>query len=74
MAPIGEESLFGGFVTIVLLRYCAAVGVGGGALLFAALPGISIGFPVAVLQGLGAGWLYRRARSLWPAAIVHMIL
>lgn len=73
LVPIGEELLFRGVVTTVLLRYGAIVGVGGGALLFALLHGISIVFPVAVLQGLVAGELYRRSGSLWPAVIVHMI-
>lgn len=71
--PLGEELLFRGLVTTVLLRYGALVGVGGGALLFALLHGISIVFPVAVLQGLVAGELYRRSGSLWPGVIVHVI-
>ncbi|MBB4858725.1 membrane protease YdiL (CAAX protease family) [Novosphingobium chloroacetimidivorans] len=71
--PLGEELLFRGLVTTVLLRYGARIGVGGGALLFALLHGISIVFPVAVLQGLVAGELYRRSGSLWPGVIVHVI-
>jgi membrane protease YdiL (CAAX protease family) len=73
LVPIGEELLFRGVVTTVLLRYGAIVGVVGGALLFATLHGISIVFPVAVLQGLVAGELYRRSGSLWPSVVVHMM-
>lgn len=73
LVPIGEELLFRGVVTTVLLRYGAFVGVVGGALLFALLHGISIVFPVAVLQGLVAAELYRRSGSLWPAIVVHMV-
>lgn len=73
LVPIGEELLFRGVVTTVLLRYGAIVGVAGGGLLFALLHGISIVFPVAVLQGLVAGELYRRSGSLWPPIVVHMM-
>ncbi len=73
LVPIGEELLFRGVVTTVLLRYGAIVGVAGSALLFASLHGVSIVFPVAVLQGLVAGELYRRSGSLWPPVVVHMM-
>lgn len=73
LVPIGEELLFRGVVTTALLRYGAVVGVVGGALLFALLHGLNIVFPVAVLQGIVAGELYRRSRSLWPSIVVHMM-
>ncbi|WP_206364191.1 type II CAAX endopeptidase family protein [Sphingomonas sp. UV9] len=73
LVPIGEELLFRGVVTTVLLRYGPFVGVVGGALLFALLHGISIVFPAAVIAGLVAGEIYRRSASVWPAVVVHVV-
>lgn len=73
VVPIGEELLFRGVVTTALLRHGPLVGVGGGALLFALLHGISIVFPAAVVAGLVTGEIYRRSGSVWPAVVVHVV-
>lgn len=73
LVPVGEELLFRGVVTTVLLRYGPFVGVVGGALFFALLHGISIVFPAAFVAGLVAGEIYRRSGSVWPAVVVHVV-
>ena len=73
ITPIGEEFLFRGVVTTVLLRYGAFVGVVGGALLFALMHGINMVLPAALVAGLVAGDVYRRSGSIWPAVMVHSV-
>lgn len=73
VVPIGEELLFRGVLTTVLLRYGSLIGVIGSAVVFALLHGISIVFPAAVVLGLVAGEIYRRSRSIWPAVVVHTV-
>lgn len=73
VVPVGEELLFRGVVTTVLLRYGPFVGVVGGALFFALMHGISIVFPAAVVAGLVAGEIYRRSGSILPAVVVHVV-
>lgn len=73
VVPLGEELLFRGVLTTVLLRYGSLIGVIGSAILFALLHGISIVFPAAVVLGLVAGDIYRRSHSIWPAVVVHAV-
>jgi uncharacterized protein len=73
VTPIGEEFLFRGVLTTVLLRYGALVGVLGGALVFALFHGISTVFPAALVAGLFAGEVFRRSGSIWPGVMVHVV-
>lgn len=74
LTPVGEEFLFRGVVTTVLLRYGPLVGVIGGALVFAVFHGINMVFPAAVVAGLFAGEVFRRSGSIWPAVTVHLVV
>lgn len=71
VVPIGEELLFRGILTTVLLRHGSLIGVIGSAVIFALLHGINIVFPAAIVLGLVAGEIYRRSHSIWPAVVVH---
>ena len=73
LTPIGEELLFRGVVTTVLLRYGAAVGVVGSAMIFAVLHGVPNTMFAAVIVGLIAGDLRRRSESIWPGVGVHVV-
>lgn len=73
LTPLGEEFLFRGVVTNALLRYGPAVGVVGGALVFALFHGINPVFPAALVCGLAAGEIFRRSGSVWPAVTVHAV-
>jgi hypothetical protein len=42
------------------------------ALVFAAVHGLTVVFPVAFVLGLLNAWLYRRSGSLWPAVAAHV--
>ena len=72
LTPVGEELLFRGVVTIALLRYGPLVGVVGGACIFAMVHGPNLVLPVALLEGLFAGEVFRRSDSIWTAIVVHM--
>lgn len=65
--------MFRGFLTTVLLRYGALIGVGGGALVFALFHGINIVFPAGLVAGLVAGELFRRNGSIWPGVMAHVM-
>ena len=73
VTPLGEEFLFRGVLTTVLLRYGALIGVLGGALIFALFHGISIVFAAALVGGLFAGEVFRRSGSIWPGVMVHVM-
>ena len=73
LTPIGEEFLFRGVVTTVLLRYGALVGVVGSAVVFALMHGINVVLPSALIIGLITAELYRRSRSIWPGVVVHAV-
>lgn len=73
LTPIGEEFLFRGVVTSVLLRYGALIGVVGSAVVFALMHGINEVLPAALIVGLIAAELYRRSGSIWPGVIMHMV-
>jgi len=74
VTPIGEEFLFRGVVTSALLRYGAATGVLGGAIIFALFHGLNAVFPAALVTGLAAGEVFRRSGSIWPAVTVHAVV
>lgn len=74
MTLIGEEFVFRGVVTTVLLRYGAAPGVLGGAAIFAIFDGVNAVLPVALVMGLTAGEKLRRSGSIWPAVTVHVVV
>lgn len=74
VTPIGEEFLFRGVVTTVLLRHGAFYGVAGSALIFALFHGVNMIFPAALVTGLVAGDIFRRSGSIWPAVVVHMMV
>lgn len=73
LTPIGEEFLFRGVLTNAMLKYVPYIGVGGSAVIFALLHGISIIFPAALVGGLVAGEVFRRSGSIWPDVIVHVM-
>ncbi|GLU47578.1 CPBP family intramembrane glutamic endopeptidase [Nocardiopsis ansamitocini] len=73
LTPIGEELLFRGVVTTVLLRYGALVGVVGSAVVFALMHGINEILPASLLVGLIAAEIYRRSGSIWPGVVMHMV-
>ncbi|GLU49908.1 CPBP family intramembrane glutamic endopeptidase [Nocardiopsis ansamitocini] len=73
ITPIGEEFLFRGVVTTVLLRYGALVGVVGSAVVFALMHGVNVVFPSALIVGLITAELYRRSGSVWPGVVVHAV-
>ncbi|GEC26637.1 hypothetical protein C8E95_2108 [Pseudonocardia autotrophica] len=71
--PLGQELLFRGIVTTVLLRYGATVGVLGSALVFAAAHGPVPAAGTALILGLVTAELRRRSGSLWPAVSAHAV-
>ncbi len=73
LTPLGEELLFRGVITTVLLRHGRPViAVVGSALTFAIAHGITV-FPAALLVGLITAEIYRRSGSVWPAVVVHIV-
>lgn len=73
LTPIGEELLFRGVITTVLLRHGPVLGVVGSTLVFALAHGINIVFPGAVVAGLATAEIYRRSGSVWTAVVVHVV-
>lgn len=74
LTPLGEELLFRGAITNVLLRYSRpAIAVVGSTLIFALAHGINIVFPAAVVAGLATAEIYRRSGSVWTAVVVHVV-
>ncbi len=71
--PIGEELLFRGVVATVLLRYGAAIGVVGSAVVFALAHGLNSALGTALVVGLIAAELRRRSGSVWPGVVVHVV-
>lgn len=71
--PFGEEVVFRGVLATVLNRYGPWVGVGGSALIFAAMHGINAIFFNALLIGVLAGLLYYQTRSIWPPLVTHVV-
>jgi membrane protease YdiL (CAAX protease family) len=73
LTPLGEELLFRGVVTTVLLRYGALIGVIGSALVFAVMHGINAVFLTALVVGVVTAELRRRSGSIWPGFVVHLV-
>ncbi|MBP5977872.1 CPBP family intramembrane metalloprotease [Brasilonema sp. CT11] len=73
LTPLGEELLFRGVITNVLLRHGPIFGVVSSALIFALTHGINIIFPTAVVAGLATAEIFRRSGSVWPAVVVHVV-
>ncbi|MDP9794040.1 membrane protease YdiL (CAAX protease family) [Catenuloplanes nepalensis] len=73
LTPIGEEFLFRGVVTTVLLRYGALIGVVGSSLIFALAHGLNIIFVTALVVGLITAELRRRSGSVWPGVLAHVV-
>jgi membrane protease YdiL (CAAX protease family) len=73
LTPIGEELLFRGVITTVLLRHGPVLGVVGSTLIFAIAHGFNIVFPAAVVAGLATAEIYRRSGSVWTAVVVHVV-
>jgi len=73
LTPIGEEVLFRGVITTVLLRHDPVLGVVGSTLIFAIAHGFNIVFPAAVVAGLATAEIYRRSGSVWTAVVVHVV-
>jgi hypothetical protein len=73
LTPIGEELLFRGVITTVLLHHDPVLGVVGSTLIFAIAHGFNIVFPAAVVAGLATAEIYRRSGSVWTAVVVHVV-
>lgn len=71
VVPVGQELLFRGIVTTVLLRHGAVAGVLGSALVFAAAHGPTPAAVTALVLGLVTAELRRRSGSVWPAIVAH---
>lgn len=75
LTPIGEELVFRGVVTTVLLRWGWLPGVLGSTLVFAlfhGLTGFNIVLLTAFVEGFVAAELFRRSGSIWPSVVVHV--
>lgn len=73
VVPLGQELLFRGIVTTVLLRHGVVAGVLGSALVFAAVHGPAPAAVSALVLGLVTAELRRRSGSLWPAVTAHAV-
>lgn len=71
LTPFGEEVLFRGVIANALNRYGAWAGIGGSALIFAAVHGPSVIFFDALMAGIVTAWLFRKTASVWPGFAVH---
>lgn len=74
LTPLGEEFLFRGVITTVLLRHGRPViAVVGSTLIFAIAHGINTVFPAALVVGLITAEVFRRSGSIWPGLLVHFV-
>lgn len=73
LTPLGEEAFFRSVIANTLNRYGAWAGVGGSAMIFAAMHGPSVIFLNAFLIGIIAALLFRKTNSIWPGFVVHMV-
>lgn len=72
LAPVLEEMLFRGIILRGFLAlYSRPVAILGSAVLFGLAHLNIYQFPVALIIGVVAGWLYERTRSLWPGIVLH---
>ena len=73
LTPIGKELVFRGVVTNALNRHGGWAGVVGSAAIFAICHGLSVVLLNAFLVGVLTASLLRKAGSLWPAVVVHVV-
>lgn len=74
IAPIGEELLFRGFVTRILLnRYSPTKAIFISALIFGLIHVNPAQIPGAFLMGLLFGWIFYKTGSIIPGMILHFI-
>lgn len=71
LSPIGEEFLFRGVILSALRRYGAVIAVGTTAVIFALMHGFNVVLLSALIEGLLAGAIFWRSRSIWTAVVVH---
>lgn len=72
LAPVLEEMLFRGIILRSFLRrYRRSYAIVGSAALFGLAHLNVYQFAVGLVLGLISGWLYERARSLWPCIFLH---
>ncbi len=74
LTSLGEELLFRGVTTTVLLPHGAVLGVAGSASIFAIAHGINTVFLAALVVGVITAEIYRRSGSVWTAVIVHAVV
>lgn len=74
LTSLGEELLFRGVITTVLLPHGAVLGVAGSASIFAIAHGINTVFLAALVVGVITAEIYRRSGSVWTAVIVHAVV
>lgn len=73
LAPVLEEMLFRGIVLRSFLhQYSRTTAIVGSAVLFGLAHMNIYQFAVGVIFGCISGWLYERARSLWPCILLHL--
>lgn len=72
LAPLLEEMLFRGIILRSFLhQYHRSQAIIGSAILFGIAHLNIYQFPGAVIVGIVSGWIYERARSLWPCILLH---
>ncbi|HVY08172.1 MAG TPA: CPBP family intramembrane glutamic endopeptidase [Burkholderiales bacterium] len=72
LAPVLEEMLFRGIILRSFLnQYSRTRAILGSAVLFGFAHLNIYQFVVALAIGIFSGWLYERARSLWPCILLH---
>lgn len=72
LAPVLEEMFFRGIVLRSFLhQYSRRTAILGSAALFGLAHMNVYQFVVGLALGIIAGWLYERARSLWPCILLH---
>ncbi len=72
LAPVLEEMLFRGIILRSFLQqYSRRYAIAGSAVLFGMAHLNLYQFATGVAMGLVLGWLYERARSLWPPIVLH---
>ena len=72
LAPVLEEMLFRGIILRSFLRqYRRSYAIVGSAALFGLAHLNIYQFAAGLVLGIVSGWLYERARSLWPCILLH---
>jgi hypothetical protein len=71
VAPIVEELTFRGMGVSLVLPYGIALAVLTTGLLFGAVHGLVVAFPVLAVFGVVVGWLRVRTDSVYPSVLLH---